>query len=331
MTLPLPNLDDRTYADLVEEAIAQIPLEYPEWTDHNPTDTGIILIELLAWLTEMTLYRVNQIPDENYASFVSLLKGEKWKLPNVSAQEKHKSLQSEIKQTLLALSHRYRAVTIEDYEQLVLEDWNKSPDSNGLKIARVKGLAQRHLKPNSEQSDVDTLAPGNISLVVVPEQNYQEKKYNQTKLLNFLEQRKLLTTRLHIVEPEYVFISIEAELILKDGAKAKDLIQKAKTEIKLFFEPLNSGKYWQGKGWPFGRSIYISEISKLLDDLEGVDYVESILIKDEDNQPFQSQDNQPLSEIYLADNQLVNLIEDNQFTKFTVLVEVNNERKRINE
>ena len=172
MSLPLPNLDDRTYADLVEEAISQISVECPEWTDHNPTDTGIILIELLAWLTEMTLYRVNQIPDENYASFVSLLKGKKWELPNVSALERRKSLQSEIKQTLLELRRRYRAVTVEDYEQLVLEDWNKSPDSTDLKIARVKGLAQRNL----EQADADTFAAGHISLVVVPNQNYQVEK-----------------------------------------------------------------------------------------------------------------------------------------------------------
>ena len=99
MTLPLPNLDDRTYADLVEEAISQIPVEYPEWTDHNPTDTGIILIELLAWLIEMTLYRVNQIPDDNYASFVRLLKGEQWKLSSLSGQERQTSLQSEIQKT----------------------------------------------------------------------------------------------------------------------------------------------------------------------------------------------------------------------------------------
>ena len=325
MNLPLPNLDDHTYADLVEEAIYQISVEYPEWTDHNPTDTGIILIELLAWLTEMTLYRVNQIPDENYASFVSLLKGKKWELPNVSALERRKSLQSEIKQTLLELRRRYRAVTVEDYEQLVLEDWNKSPDSTDLKIARVKGLAQRNL----EQADADTFAAGHISLVVVPNQNYQVekevKKYEN--LLKFLEPRKLLTTRLHIVEPLYVSISIEAELVLKDGAKAEDLIQNANTEIKRFFDPLNSGKYWQGKGWPVGRSIYLSEIYKLLDDLSGVDYVESIKIKDQDNKPFVSQDHQPISEIYLADNQLVKFIEDSQYTKFTVLVEVDSRVK----
>ena len=57
--------------------------------------------------------------------------------------------------------------------------------------------------------------------------------------------------------------------------------------------------------------------------------MESIKIKDQDNQPFASQDHQPISEIYWADNQLVKFIEDHQFTKFTVLVEVNNERKEI--
>ena len=314
MTLPLPNLDDRTYADLVEEAISQIPVEYPEWTDHNPTDTGIILIELLAWLTEMTLYRVNQIPDDNYASFVSLLKGEQWDLSNVTAAERQKRLQSEIQQTLLELRHRYRAVTSEDYEQLVLEDWNQSRESNDLTIARVKCLAQRNL----DELDADTIAKGHISLVVVPENNNQVKdeKNKYENLLNFLDQRSLLTTRLHIVEPEYVSVAIETELVLEDGAQAEEVKKNAEAEVTMFFAPLQSGKYWQGKGWLFGRSVYISELYKILDDLEGVDYVE-------ENLKIKVKDNISQTEIYLTDNQLVNFqLED---SKFTILVNVGNE------
>ncbi len=317
MTLPLPNLDDRTYADLVEEAISQIPVEYPEWTDHNPTDTGIILIELLAWLIEMTLYRVNQIPDDNYASFVSLLKGEQWDLSNVTAAERQKSLQSEIQKTLLELRDRYRAVTTEDYEQLVLEDWNQSLESHGLTIARVKCLPQRNL----DDLDADTIAKGHISLVVVPENNNQEsgaeKKYDN--LENFLDQRKLLTTRLHIVEPEYVSVAIETELVLKDGAQAEEVKNNAQAEMTMFFAPLQSGKYWHGKGWFFGRSVYLSELYKILDDLEGVDYVENLQIKDKYN------NSQP--EIYLTDNQLVNFQLEN--SKFTIVVKVGNELKQI--
>lgn len=317
MVLPLPNLDDHTYRDLVEQAIAQIPLEYPDWTDHNPTDTGIILIELLAWLTEMVLYRVNQIPDENYASFVSLLQGEQWNLPiNVSSEEREKTLQSEIQKTLLELRQIHRAVTSEDFEKLVLVDWNQSQDANNFKIARIKCLTQRNLESKSE-----TFAKGHISLVIVPEdkskKNQEENKYKT--LLNFLNERKLLTTRLHIVEPEYVSITIEAELVLQDGAQAEKVKEHAEKEVEMFFHPLRSQKYWQGKGWPFGRSVYRSELYKLLDDLEGVDYVEHLQIKDKDNNSK--------SEINLKNNQLATI--DIKNSKFTILVEVGNERKKI--
>lgn len=73
MPLLPPNLDDRTYAQLVAEAKSLIPRYTPEWTDHNESDPGITLIELFAWMTEMLLYRVNRIPDRNYIEFLRLL------------------------------------------------------------------------------------------------------------------------------------------------------------------------------------------------------------------------------------------------------------------
>jgi predicted phage baseplate assembly protein len=79
MPLTLPNLDDRTYADLVEEARAMIPTLSPEWTDHNPTDPGITLIELFAYLTEMLIYRLNRVTDAQTIAFLKLLNGLEWK------------------------------------------------------------------------------------------------------------------------------------------------------------------------------------------------------------------------------------------------------------
>ncbi len=97
----------------------------------------------------------------------------------------------------------------------------------------------------------------------------------------------------------------------------------------MFFDSLHSGKYWQGKGWPFGRSIYLSELYKLLDDLQGVDYVENLQIKEKDKNSESE-----ISEIYLADNQLVNFnLDDHEFKTnrniFTILVKVGNEHKEI--
>jgi len=72
MPIPLPNLDDRRWADLVEEGRSLIPVFAPEWTDHNVSDPGITLIELFAWVTEADIYRANRIPDLHKRKFLAL-------------------------------------------------------------------------------------------------------------------------------------------------------------------------------------------------------------------------------------------------------------------
>jgi len=73
MPLPTPNLDNRSFQDIVDEAKRLIPQYCPEWTDHNVSDPGVALVELFAWMTEMVLYRVNQVPDKNYIKFLEIL------------------------------------------------------------------------------------------------------------------------------------------------------------------------------------------------------------------------------------------------------------------
>lgn len=71
--LPKSNLDDRQFKDLVEECILRIPRYCPEWTNYNPSDPGITMIELFAWLTDQMLLRFNQVPQRNYVTFLELL------------------------------------------------------------------------------------------------------------------------------------------------------------------------------------------------------------------------------------------------------------------
>jgi predicted phage baseplate assembly protein len=71
--IKVPDLDDRTWNDLVEEAKALIPKYAPQWTDHNPSDLGITLIELFAYLVEGLIYRLNRVPEKNYIAFLNLL------------------------------------------------------------------------------------------------------------------------------------------------------------------------------------------------------------------------------------------------------------------
>src|SRR6266699_1083030 len=73
MALPIPNLDDRRFQDLVNESKRMVQQKCPEWTDHNVHDPGVTLIELFAWMTEQVIFRLNRVPDRNYIKFLELI------------------------------------------------------------------------------------------------------------------------------------------------------------------------------------------------------------------------------------------------------------------
>jgi hypothetical protein len=68
-----PDLDDRRWQDLVDEASVLINRYARQWTDRSPSDIGITLIELFAWLTESLIYRLNRVPDKHYVTMLGLL------------------------------------------------------------------------------------------------------------------------------------------------------------------------------------------------------------------------------------------------------------------
>src|SRR5713226_3409413 len=72
MPIPLPQLDDRRWSDLIDEGRALIPLYAQDWTDHNVHDPGITLMELFAWIAEMDIYQLNRIPDLYRRKFLQL-------------------------------------------------------------------------------------------------------------------------------------------------------------------------------------------------------------------------------------------------------------------
>ena len=73
MPLQIPNLDDRQFTDLVNELESRIPRYLPEWTNRNLSDPGVTLIELFSYLSEILIYRMNQVPNKNYIAFLELI------------------------------------------------------------------------------------------------------------------------------------------------------------------------------------------------------------------------------------------------------------------
>ncbi|GAB3744250.1 putative baseplate assembly protein [Amycolatopsis oliviviridis] len=74
MTVPVPKLDDLTWADLMSAVTRRIPAESDgTWTLHAPVDPGITLLELFAYLLEQRLYWLDQAPDELVVAILNLL------------------------------------------------------------------------------------------------------------------------------------------------------------------------------------------------------------------------------------------------------------------
>src|SRR5437868_2771103 len=73
MALPAPDLDDRRFQDLVDDAKRMVMRRCPEWTDHNVSDPGVTLIETFAYMTDQLLYRLNRVPDRVYIKFLDLI------------------------------------------------------------------------------------------------------------------------------------------------------------------------------------------------------------------------------------------------------------------
>lgn len=291
MPIPLPNLDDWTYADLTAEAQAMIPTLAPAWTDHNPSDPGITLVELLAWLTEMLMYQVDQVPAANTEKFLKLLNGPDWSRPPGL------SLDDAIRLTMLGLRERYRAVTAADYEWLALHAWPQStqagPLDDAATLARVQCVPGRNLAA-ADRDARQAEAPAHLSLVVVPASGpppapgpapapaaAQDKTGDPYQplydaLWQFFDERRLLTTRHHVVGPGYVTVEISANLALHDDASPFQVLAAARQALAAFYDPLAGGP--RNDGWPFGRAVYASEASAVLERVPLVDYVEAVQV-----------------------------------------------------
>jgi len=73
MTLPMPDLDDRRFDDLVAELQARLQNQLPELNQLAPGDPAYALVDMFAWLAETVIYRANRIPERQHRAFLNLL------------------------------------------------------------------------------------------------------------------------------------------------------------------------------------------------------------------------------------------------------------------
>ncbi len=173
------------------------------------------------------------------------------------------------RETLQGLSSRaYRlagkldkAVTLQDFERLAL-------CTPGVPVARAHAVA--NLSPRLSCYP----APGAVTVVVVPKCRLPAPMPSQAMLdevAAYLSARRLVTSEVHVIPPDYRRVSVTARLLTDVEADAKRVHAWAIEAINQFFDPLTGGP--DGTGWPIGRTVYRSEVMALLAALPGVVYV----------------------------------------------------------
>ncbi len=248
MGLPVPKLDDTAFEQLVEEAKKRISQYAPEWTDYNVHDPGITLLELLAWLVEVQVYTLDVVTDLHRTKYLKLL-GEE---PRPA-----ESLDDAFRRVLLAMQTPYRAVTLEDFEAIV----KRTP---GTAVSRAQAVVVQ----DEEQRDI-------VQVIVLPEYGPKATDEDKMEICKQLDDARLLTTRISIGDPSFLYVSVHAKIVPKPLVDADVLKERVTVKLQEFFDPRRG---YDGSGWPFGRGVYLSEVYSLLESVEGVDCVQDLLL-----------------------------------------------------
>lgn len=75
MTFELPNLDVMQAQQVLDQLKRRIPGYSPGWTDYNPSDPGITLLQMLVWIFEGTAFTANAVPLETYRNMLRSVVG----------------------------------------------------------------------------------------------------------------------------------------------------------------------------------------------------------------------------------------------------------------
>lgn len=264
MALTLPELDDRTYSDLADEARSLLVTYAPALTNHNASDPLVTLTELFAYITDVMLFRLNTVTDANRTAFLRLLNGPDWQAPDSQA-----GLDAEVRRSVNLLRSVDRAVTAADYESLAL-----AADPAG-RIVRARCVPGFNLALATAAARA-TPSPGTVSVVIVPDAGAPLADLISV-VANYLEPRRLLATRVHVVGPRLVPLRVRVTVRLLPDAPVKPaesatgaMQVRVRDALMRYLDPI-VGR--DGHGWPFGRSVNVSEIYRLIDTLPGVDFV----------------------------------------------------------
>jgi baseplate J-like protein len=158
-----------------------------------------------------------------------------------------------------------QAVTSPDFEFLALH-------TPGLRVARAKAIplfSAAH-KPNPRATVTVIVLPYSLLPKPVPSENFRRT------VCRHLDRHRLITTQIEVVAPNYVRVSVAATVMLKSGFDIEASRVAIIKALERFLRPIPEVDDTENNGWPFGRTVYKSEIYQLIENVAGMDCVENV-------------------------------------------------------
>lgn len=96
------------------------------------------------------------------------------------------------------------------------------------------------------------------------------------RIQEFLDERRLLSTRLEVSAPAYQWVETEVRLRVSPTYDVEKVRRAVENKLFDFVNPLIGGV--EGKGWPFGRDLFIADVMSVLLTVAGVNFIRSVAL-----------------------------------------------------
>jgi predicted phage baseplate assembly protein len=160
-----------------------------------------------------------------------------------------------------------RAVTASDFEYL-------SQEAAPGEIGRVYCLQP----PLTNRGEIKILLIPRVPRLggFIPPESLNLTEQLQENVRQFLDERRLLSTRLEVSAPAYQWVETEVRLHVTDTYNPDKVRRDVEERLFNFLNPLIGG--FDGKGWPFGRDLFVADVMSSLLAVPGVNFVRSVTL-----------------------------------------------------
>jgi predicted phage baseplate assembly protein len=158
-----------------------------------------------------------------------------------------------------------RAVTAEDFERLALEASPIVARARCATQGAIPGVVHLLLIPRITDGDTP-----------IPNEALELTKRLRDEVQAYLDERRLLGTRLELTPPEYAPVTIRARVRVRAGSDPAQVATQVERRLYHYINPVTGGP--TNDGWPFGRGLFLSEVYAIVQGTPNIDYIEELSI-----------------------------------------------------